>query len=69
MQLNELDTPALLIDLDCMEDNLNRMATYCQEKNIELRPHIKTHKTLGLVRTPQSLDLMFALYQVLVRRI
>lgn len=50
MQLNELDTPALLIDLDCMEDNLNRMATYCREKNIGLRPHIKTHKTLGLAK-------------------
>ena len=50
MTSNELDTPALLIDLDCMEDNLNRMASYCREKNIGLRPHIKTHKTLGLAQ-------------------
>jgi len=50
MKLNELDTPALVIDLDCMEDNLNRMAAYCREKNIGLRPHIKTHKTLGLAQ-------------------
>ena len=50
MKLNELDTPALLVDLDCMEDNLNRMATYCRERNIGLRPHTKTHKTPSLAQ-------------------
>jgi D-serine deaminase-like pyridoxal phosphate-dependent protein len=41
----ELDTPALLLDLDAMERNLNFMADFCREKSCNLRPHIKTHKT------------------------
>jgi len=41
----ELDTPALLIDLDVMESNIRRMADYFNTKKAKLRPHVKTHKT------------------------
>ncbi len=41
----ELDTPALLIDLDIMESNIQKMANYFATVNTELRPHVKTHKT------------------------
>lgn len=41
----ELDTPALLIDLDKMEANIRTMADYFTTVNAELRPHVKTHKT------------------------
>ena len=41
----ELDTPALLIDLDIMESNIQKMADYFSKVNTELRPHVKTHKT------------------------
>ena len=44
MDLFELDTPCLTIDLDILERNIKRMGDYCKEKNISLRPHIKTHK-------------------------
>lgn len=44
MLIEELDTPAVLIDLDVMERNMRRMATYCTEKGLRLRPHTKTHK-------------------------
>jgi D-serine deaminase-like pyridoxal phosphate-dependent protein len=44
MHISELDTPALLLDLDVMERNIARMADYCRKSNIGLRPHIKTHK-------------------------
>ncbi len=40
----ELPTPALLIDLDAMEANLDRMADLYRERPAELRPHGKTHK-------------------------
>jgi D-serine deaminase-like pyridoxal phosphate-dependent protein len=40
----ELDTPAVLIDLDIAERNMLRLASYCREKNLRLRPHTKTHK-------------------------
>lgn len=41
----ELDTPALLIELDKLESNIERMANYFKTVNAELRPHLKTHKT------------------------
>lgn len=44
MHVSELDTPAVLIDLDIVERNLARMAAYCRRHNLALRPHTKTHK-------------------------
>ncbi len=41
----ELDTPVLLIELDIMESNIQKMADYFTTVNAELRPHVKTHKT------------------------
>ena len=45
MHKTELDTPALLIDLDKMESNIQTMADYFTTVNAVLRPHLKTHKT------------------------
>ena len=45
MPKTELDTPALLIDLDTMEANIAAMANYFSTVNADLRPHVKTHKT------------------------
>ena len=45
MHKTELDTPALLIDLDKMEANIQTMANYFRTVNAALRPHVKTHKT------------------------
>jgi D-serine deaminase-like pyridoxal phosphate-dependent protein len=45
MNYQELPTPALTIDLDILESNLQRMADFCREHSIGLRPHTKTHKT------------------------
>jgi D-serine deaminase-like pyridoxal phosphate-dependent protein len=50
MLISELDTPALVVDLDVMERNLSRMADYCREHNLRLRPHTKTHKIPELAR-------------------
>ena len=50
MHYRELSTPALTIDLDILERNLDRMARYCREHNLGLRPHTKTHKTLEVAR-------------------
>jgi D-serine deaminase-like pyridoxal phosphate-dependent protein len=44
MNIGDVDTPAVLIDLDIMERNLRRLATYCGEHRLDLRPHTKTHK-------------------------
>lgn len=44
MDVQELDTPALYVDLDVLERNLRRMQERCREWNVGLRPHTKTHK-------------------------
>src|SRR5258708_39849534 len=44
MHISELDTPALLIDLDIFERNLCRVAEYAKANDLRLRPHTKTHK-------------------------
>ncbi len=50
MNYQELPTPALTIDLDVLERNLDRMADYCRQHGIGLRPHTKTHKTPEVAR-------------------
>src|SRR5579859_3604159 len=46
----DLDTPAAVVDLDRVERNLERMAEYCREAQVNLRPHTKSHKTPELAR-------------------
>lgn len=43
--LAQLETPALVLDLTTMKRNIADMAAYCADKQVRLRPHIKTHKT------------------------
>lgn len=45
MSLNEVDTPALLVDLDAFERNLATMAAAVKKAGVRLRPHAKTHKS------------------------
>ena len=42
--VDEIDTPALVVDLDAFEHNLRHMAAFAREAGIRLRPHAKTHK-------------------------
>ncbi len=44
MRIHEIDTPALLVDLDAMESNLQRMAAFFRDQPTRLRPHFKNHK-------------------------
>jgi D-serine deaminase-like pyridoxal phosphate-dependent protein len=44
MRIQEIRTPALLVDLDAMESNLNQMAAFFRDKPVKLRPHFKNHK-------------------------
>ena len=45
-----IDTPALVIDLDAMERNLERMATFARRAGVRLRPHAKMHKSAEIAR-------------------
>jgi D-serine deaminase-like pyridoxal phosphate-dependent protein len=42
---NDLDTPALIVDIDKLKFNIQDMADFAAAEGIQLRPHAKTHKT------------------------
>src|SRR5947209_7817235 len=44
MRLDDIPTPALLVDLDLFEKNLRAMADQCRWHRCGLRPHVKAHK-------------------------
>lgn len=46
----ELDTPALLVDLDILEKNLRSMQEKANLAGVKMRPHIKTHRTPAIAR-------------------
>ena len=50
MFIADLETPAVVVDLDVMERNLSRMADYCRSHNLRLRPHTKSHKIPELAK-------------------
>ena len=45
MPVDAIETPALVVDLDAYERNLDRMAAILAGKPMRLRPHAKTHKS------------------------
>ncbi|HMB46951.1 MAG TPA: alanine racemase, partial [Afifellaceae bacterium] len=55
MPLSEVDTPALLIDLDAFERNLRKMADKAKAYGVRLRPHAKTHKSPIIARRQMAL--------------
>ena len=42
--IDEIDTPALIVDLDAFDLNLDAMARFAKSAGVRLRPHAKTHK-------------------------
>src|ERR1019366_6913832 len=50
MNIHDLDTPAVLVDIDTLGRNLSGMARYCCAHNLTLRPHTKTHKIPQIAR-------------------
>ncbi|MBL8981057.1 MAG: alanine racemase [Gemmatimonadetes bacterium] len=70
-QLQDLETPCALVDLDRLSTNLDAMASYTILHGLALRPHVKTHKSpriaaeqvqrgaVGLTcATPRELEVM-----------
>lgn len=50
MRIEQLDTPALTVDLDIMERNLRSLSDYCRMHGLNLRPHTKTHKIPAIAK-------------------
>lgn len=48
--IDELDTPALCIDLDVLESNMRRMMEICRRHGVAWRPHSKAHKSPEIAR-------------------
>ncbi len=48
--LARVDTPALIVDLDRMDAAIARMASSMAERDVALRPHAKTHKSIEVGR-------------------
>ncbi|MFN3133421.1 D-TA family PLP-dependent enzyme [Roseibium sp.] len=44
MSFEDIQTPAVLVDLDIAEANIDAYQAYCMKHGLALRPHIKTHK-------------------------
>ena len=55
MNIHDLPTPALLLDLDILENNLARMQKRIDGFGVALRPHIKTHKCLEIGKRQRQL--------------
>lgn len=48
--LADVDTPALILDLDKFESNLRRMIDATRAAGVRLRPHAKSHKCVEIAR-------------------
>jgi D-serine deaminase-like pyridoxal phosphate-dependent protein len=46
----DLDTPALLVDLDVLEGNIARIVATCRANGVAWRPHSKAHKSPDIAR-------------------
>lgn len=55
MTIENMETPAALVDLDRLERNLERAAGYASSHGLALRPHVKTHKSTRIAATQMRL--------------
>ena len=50
MQIEDLTTPSLLLDVERVRTNARRVSDVAKRNNVRLRPHIKTHKCIEVAR-------------------
>ena len=50
MNVENINTPSLLLDLDRVRPNARRMSDIAHKNNVRLRPHVKTHKCIEVAR-------------------
>src|ERR1700675_1200147 len=50
MRKSDIDTPALILDLDIAEEDIRVMGAYFASRPQKLRPHFKTPKTPEIAR-------------------
>ena len=57
--LEDVHTPALIVDLDAFERNVKRMGEFAKKMGVRHRAHAKTHKSADIARiqAPIGLDI------------
>ncbi|MBP1744933.1 MAG: Alanine racemase domain protein [Firmicutes bacterium] len=50
MKKTELQTPAILVDLDVLDYNISRYQELCDKNGKQLWPMVKTHKSIEMIR-------------------
>lgn len=48
--VESIDTPALIVDLDILDQNIDRILTVIRNTGVSWRPHCKTHKSADLAK-------------------
>jgi len=51
----DLPTPCMVVDLGTFEKNLNTMADHCRKAGLQLRGHVKVHKSPEIARRQAAL--------------
>ncbi len=46
----DIDTPALLVDLDKLDENIKEMTQVAKDARVKLRPHIKVHESSEIAK-------------------
>ena len=46
MSVNDIQTPALIVDFSLFQENIKKMKNFCKKNKILLRPHAKMHKSV-----------------------
>src|SRR5260370_1190116 len=55
-----LPTPSMVVDIDLFEKNLKTMADQAKTAPINLRPHVKVHKSVDIGKRQVALGAVFA---------
>ena len=50
MDVDEIQTPSLIIDYKIFENNILKMKEFALNNNIKLRPHAKMHKSVDVAK-------------------
>jgi D-serine deaminase-like pyridoxal phosphate-dependent protein len=48
--VERVNTPAPIVLVDVMQDNINRMQRFGDQRSLDVRPHVKTHKCVEIGR-------------------
>jgi D-serine deaminase-like pyridoxal phosphate-dependent protein len=48
--VERVDTPAPIVLADVLQNNIERMQGFAAQHNLDLRPHVKTHKSVEIAR-------------------